>query len=172
MSNVYRKIEREKALINAATNMRTSTQNASVHQRLDSQIREGRKNIGYLEEKMRELQMRRLGQDTEGMSLGSGSNGGPAPPAHGTLPPQQRELRNQRDGPPTPPPKEPRGGYGGDRGDYGDPGPGGYSQLSGGHGIMPPRAPFSPPGPSSGSPRPRPNYSKLGMFVLWRNISV
>ncbi|KAI9703870.1 MAG: Serine/threonine kinase [Candelina mexicana] len=164
ISNVFRKIEREKALINAATNMRQSTQNASVQQRLDSQIREGRKNIGYLEEKMRELQMRRLGQDTEGMSLGSGSNGGPPPPAHGNLPPQQRELRSQREGPPTPPPKELRGGYGSDRGDYGDPGPGGYSQLSGGHGMMPPRAPFGPPGPASGSSKPRPNYSKLDLI--------
>ncbi|KAI9821850.1 MAG: Serine/threonine kinase [Pycnora praestabilis] len=165
ISNVYRKIEREKALINAANAMRSSTDNTSVQQRLDSQIREGRKNIGYLEERMRELQMRRMGQGVEGMSLGSGSNGGPAPPTHGGLPTQQRVLRGaQIDDPPTPPPKSPRGGYGKDRGDYVEAGSGGYSQLSGGHGMMPPRAPFSPPGPVSSTPKTRPNYSKLDLI--------
>ena len=120
---------------------------------------------------MRELQMRRMGQGMEGMSMGSGSNGGPPPPAHGSSSPQQRGLRNSpRDGPPAPPPKDARGGYG-DRGDYGDPGPGGYSQLGGGHGMMPPRAPFGPPAPSSTTPKARPNYSKLGMLAGWTGCS-
>jgi len=165
ISQVYKKIEREKTLINGASALRQQTDNPTVQQRADSQIREGRKNIKYLEDRMRELQMRRMGQGMEGMSMGSGSNGGPPPPAHGSSSPQQRGLRNSpRDGPPAPPPKDARGGYG-DRGDYGDPGPGGYSQLGGGHGMMPPRAPFGPPAPSSTTPKARPNYSKLGMLA-------
>ncbi|KAJ5122304.1 hypothetical protein N7526_009241 [Penicillium atrosanguineum] len=58
IASVYRKIEREKALIAAASNMRQSTDNPSVQQRVDASIRDGRKNIAYLEEKMRELQVR------------------------------------------------------------------------------------------------------------------
>jgi len=161
ISQVYKKIEREKTLINGASALRQQTDNPAVQQRADSQIREGRKNIKYLEDRMRELQMRRMGQGVEGMSLGSGSNGGPPPPAHGQSSAQDRGLRNNPRGVPTPPPRDARGGYG-DRGDYGDPGPGGYSQLGGGHGMMPPRAPFGPPAPNSTMPKARPNYSKLG----------
>ncbi|KAI9871591.1 MAG: Serine/threonine kinase, partial [Pleopsidium flavum] len=157
---VYKKIEREKTLINGASALRQQTDNPTVQQRADSQIREGRKNIKYLEDRMRELQMRRMGQGMEGMSMGSGSNGGPPPPAHGSSS-QQRGLRSN--GPPALPPKDARGSYG-DRGDYGDPGPGGYSQLGSGHGMMPPRAPFGPPAPSSTMPKARPNYSKLDLI--------
>ena len=54
-------------------------------------------------------------------------------------------------------------GYSQEGGDYGDPGNGGYmNDMSGGHGMMPPRAPFGPPGPSSTIPKARPNYTKLG----------
>ena len=59
IASVYHKIEREKALIHAATNMRHSTDNPLVQQRVDSNIRDGRRNIAYLEEKMKELQLRR-----------------------------------------------------------------------------------------------------------------
>ena len=158
INQVYRKIEREKVLINAANNMRQSS-NPQVQQSLDSQIRESRKGIDYLEERMRELQMRRM--EAQGAS---GSNGGPLPPAHGGMAPQQRNARNaQQVGPPTPPPKDGRTRYVQDGGDYGNPGNGGYmNDLSGGHGMMPPRAPFGPPGPSSAIPKARPNYTKLG----------
>ena len=153
INQVYRKIEREKVLINAANNMRQSS-NPQVQQSLDSQIRESRKGIDYLEEKMRELQMRRM------EAMGSGSNGGPQPPAHAGSSPQQRGPRNtQRSAGPTPPAR------GQDSGDYGDPGNGGYmNDMSGGHGMMPPRAPFGPPGPGSTMPKSRPNYSKLGWW--------
>ncbi|CAF9941806.1 MAG: Serine/threonine kinase [Alectoria fallacina] len=159
INQVYRKIEREKVLINAANNMRQSS-NPQVQQSLDSQIRESRKGIDYLEERMRELQMRRM------EAMGSGSNGGPQPPAHGGLSPQQRGARNaQRSGGPTPPPRDGGAGYGQDSGDYGNPGNGGYmNDLSGGHGMMPPRAPFGPPGPGSAMPRTRPNYTKLDLI--------
>ncbi|KAK5004139.1 hypothetical protein LTR28_009299, partial [Elasticomyces elasticus] len=48
-------------------------------------------------------------------------------------------------------------------GDYGTPGPGGYS-MGGGRGLMPPRAPYAPPSPASGTPKARPNYSKLDLI--------
>lgn len=157
INQVYRKIEREKVLINAANNMRQSS-NPQVQQSLDSQIRESRKGIDYLEERMRELQMRRM------EAMGSGNNGGPLPPAHGGLSPQHRGVRNaQRPGPPPPPPRDGGAAYGQEEGGYGDPGNGGYmNNLSGAHGMMPPRAPFGPPGPGSIIPRTRPNYTKLG----------
>ena len=148
LSSVYKKIERERALLNAANQMRQQTQNELVRSRIDTQMREGRRNIQYLEERMQELQMRRMGQGMDNMSLGPGAG-------------QNTGLRNDRDGPPAPPPKDSRGGYdqaGPDRG-YGT---GDYSQI-GGHGdMMPPRHPYAPPGPGQAMPRTRPNYTKLG----------
>ena len=144
IAEVYRKIEREKALINAASHMRQSTNNSAVQARVDSNIRDSRRNIGYLEEKLQELQLRKMGHDNEGA---------PPPPAHGG--------RGPAGAGPTPPPKDPQW-YSADRGDYGDPGPGGYSQ--GGTGMMPPRAPYGDPRPYNAPvPKPRPNFSKLGM---------
>jgi classical protein kinase C/novel protein kinase C epsilon type len=77
IASVAHKIEREKALITAASNMRQSTDNPLVQQRVDVNIRDGRKNIAYLEEKMRELQIRRIEQEGGGSP---GQRGGPAPP--------------------------------------------------------------------------------------------
>ena len=155
INQVYRKIEREKVLINAANAMRQSS-NPQVQASLDSQIREARKGIEYLEGRMRELQMRR-------METLDNSSGGPQPPSHGGLSPQHRNTRNaQNVGPPTPPPKDGGSSYT-EQGDYGDPANGGYmNDMSGGHGMMPPRAPFGPPGPGSTVPKSRPNYTKLG----------
>ncbi|KAL9585109.1 MAG: hypothetical protein Q9203_004392 [Teloschistes exilis] len=160
ISQVYRKIEREKVMINAANAMRQSS-NPQVQQSLDSQVREARKNMSYLEEKMRELQMLKAGQAGD-----SSSSHGQLPPAHAGLSPQHRNVRNaQQMGPPTPPPKDAGSGYLGEGGDYGDPGNGGYmNDLSGGHGMMPPRAPFGPPAPGSTLPKSRPNYSKLDLI--------
>jgi len=156
INQVYRKIEREKVIINAANAMRQSS-NPQVQASLDSQVREARKGIEYLEERMRELQLRRSGQD-------SARSGGPQPPAHGSALSQQRGYQDtQRDGGSRQPPRQDRAGYDTEPGDYGDPGPGGYtSNLAGGHGMMPPRAPFGPPAPGSTVPKPRANYSKLG----------
>ncbi|KAJ5654021.1 hypothetical protein N7490_001024 [Penicillium lividum] len=80
IASVYRKIEREKALIAAASNMRQSTDNPLVQQRVDSNIRDGRKNIAYLEEKMRELQIRHMGQQGGGSPSDQRQGSGPAPP--------------------------------------------------------------------------------------------
>ncbi|QKX58539.1 uncharacterized protein TRUGW13939_05664 [Talaromyces rugulosus] len=144
IASVHRKIEREKALIAAATNMRQSTDNPLVQQRVDANIRDGRKNITYLEEKMRELQVRK-----------SGSASGPPqlPPLGGG----SGDDFGFGDGAPAPPPKD-----NGDSGEYGDAGPGGYSQ--GGTGTMPSRAPFADPRPFSSVPKARPNYSKLDLI--------
>jgi hypothetical protein len=155
LSSVYKKIERERALLNAANQMRQQTQNESVRARIDTQMREGRRNIQYLEERMQELQARKLGQGVENMNLGPGNNGGPDRP-------YSAGLRDDRDGAPAPPPKDGRGGSteaGSDRGGYGI---ADYSQI-GGHGdMMPPRHPYAPPGPGSAMPKSRPNYTQLG----------
>lgn len=140
ITEVSRKIDREKILINAANAMRQSS-NPQVQQSLDSQVREARRNIGYLEGRMRELQLRRSGQGMESGS--SNSNGGPPPPAHGQGSAQQR----WRDDPSKS--RESGTRYGAD---YGDPGPG----------MMPPRAPFGPPAPNTSTSKARPNYTKLG----------
>ena len=162
INQVYRKIEREKVIINAANAMRQSS-NPQVQASLDSQVREARKGIEYLEERMRELQMRRAGQSADGQS--SRSSGGPLPPAHGGSP--QQRHREPRIDPPTPPPKAGASGYISEGGDYGHPSHGGYmNDMSGGHGMMPPRAPFGPPAPGSSMPRTRPNYTKLGERVF------
>ncbi|TVY92266.1 Protein kinase C-like [Lachnellula willkommii] len=151
LSSVYKKIERERALLNAANQMRQQTQNEQVRSRIDTQIREGRRNIQYLEERMQELQMRRMGQGMDNMNIGPART-------------QSSGLRNDRDGPPTPPPKDSRGAYmdaAPERGGYGTPE---YSQV-GGHGdIMPPRHPYAPPGPDQSMPRTRPNFTKLDLI--------
>ena len=155
LSSVYKKIERERALLNAANQMRQSTANEQVKARLDTQMREGRRNIQYLEERMQELQMRRMGSGVDNMNLGGGGGGAD---------PYASSSRNNRDGPPAPPPKDSRGAYGDEAADRGGYGTQDYSQI-GGHGnVMPPRHPYAPPGPGQSMPRTRPNYTKLGEF--------
>lgn len=146
VANVQRKIDREKALINAANAMRQSTNNPAVLSRLDGQIRDGRRNIEYFESKLRDLEMQRTQNDMGNMSL------------------QQGGASSRKAGNPlTPPPKDGWNGYmGPDQGGYQNP-QGGYGNLSGGQGLMPPRAPYAPPGPGSQQPK-RPNYSKLGVY--------
>lgn len=157
MANIYKKIEREKALINAANSMRQQTNNDDVRSRLDSQMREGRRNIQFFEEKLRDLQMKRLGQGVDSMSIG------PASPSSSSARPTSGDMRSDTaEGAPALPPKD-TGGFSGDRGSYGSlP----YSQI-GGHGdLMPPRHPFPPPGPTSSAPKMRPNFTKLGLSHL------
>lgn len=69
LQDVYRKIEREKILMNGARAMRSSTDNAAVQQRLDSQIREFQRNLSYLEERYSELQSRAIQTDMDSMSM-------------------------------------------------------------------------------------------------------
>jgi hypothetical protein len=139
VANVQRKIDREKALINAANAMRQSTNNPAVLSRLDTQIKDGRRNIDYFESKLRDLDLQRTTSGLDNMNL---------QPGHSSTNPL------------TPPPKDNWDGYGQqDQGGYGGP-QSQYSQLSGGDALQPPRAPFAPPPP--GAPNKRPNYSKLG----------
>ena len=56
VASVQRKIDREKALIQAANAMRQSTNNPAVLSRLDGQIRDGRRNIEYFEGTLRDLE--------------------------------------------------------------------------------------------------------------------
>ncbi|EEH22723.2 AGC/PKC protein kinase [Paracoccidioides brasiliensis Pb03] len=155
MATVYRKIEREKALINAATNMRQSTDNPAVQQRVDANIRDSRKNIVYLEEKMRELQLRKMGRD-DGQSP-SEQPGSPTSPRGGP--------RGYIGGPPLPP-KDDTGRYIlNDRVDYGSVGPGGYNL--GGTGAMSSRVPYGDSRPDDTVPKARPNFSKLGNYIFW-----
>lgn len=142
IQNIYKKIEREKVLINGANAMRAQTNNEGVRSRLDSQMRDARRNLQFFEEKLRELQMRRVNQGMGDMSVSGGGTG-------------------QDDGPPpAPPPKDSNASWG--PGDVGNYGTAQYSQI-GGHGdLMPPRHPYAPPGPASGMPKSRPNFTKLG----------
>ena len=151
LDTVSKKIDREKILLNGARAMLQSTNNPAVMSRLNNQIRDGQRNIEYLEGRLRELQVRKMGSDMDSVHLDS--NGGPPPPAHGSQQGIGRAAMSSQDG---------GRGYPGDGSSYGEPGSGGYSQLSGGHGLMPPRAPYAPPGPGSGGPKPKPNYSRLG----------
>lgn len=82
IASVHHKIEREKALIAAANTMRQSTDNALVQQQVDANIRDGRRNIAYLEEKMRELQLRQMEREGGGSPHDSRRQqaGGPPPP--------------------------------------------------------------------------------------------
>ena len=167
IAEVYRKIEREKALINAASHMRQSTNNSTVQARVDSNIRDSKRNITYLEDKLQELQIRKMGNRSE--------DGPPPPPAHGGAgyPPSGQGRPGVPGGPsggPTPPPKDSRWYGSADRGDYGDPGPGGFSQ--GNTGTMPSRAPYGDPRPySQPVPKARPNFSKLGMWSFPEVVS-
>ena len=147
IQNIFKKIEREKALINAANAMRAQTNNDTVRSRLDSQMRDGRRNIQFFEEKLRDVQTRRVNSGMENMSLGSGSGAAAAAAAGAGL--------DDSGAPPAPPPKDDRGSYGSAN----------YSQI-GQHGdMMPPRHPYAPPGPNQGTPKPRPNFTKLGMTL-------
>jgi len=148
IQDISKKIEREKALLNAANLMRQQTNNEAVRSKLDTQMREGKRNLDFFNERLRELQMRRLGHGVDNMSLGGSTLSGGS----------YHDMQGDHMGPPAPPPKDGGGGYGG-YGDYG----GQYGQGSGHGDLMPPHGPFPGQPPHSGIPKARPNFSKLGM---------
>ena len=129
-----------------------------MRSRLDVKIEESQKLIDFFEGKLQdmlkkrdELQMRRLGQGVDSMSISSSSTAVASMPGS--------DLRGDGEGPPPPPPKD-ASGWSGDRGSYGSMQ---YSNI-GGHGnMMPPRHPYGPSGPGSSVPHPRPNFTKLGL---------
>lgn len=96
--DITRKIEREKALLSAANVMRQQTNNEVVRSKLDTQMREGRRNVEFFEQRLRELQMRRLGHSVDNMSLGGS-----------TLGRGSTDQGGEDGGPPAPPPKDASG---------------------------------------------------------------
>jgi hypothetical protein len=108
VANVQKKIDRERALINAANAMRQSTNNPAVLSRLDGQIKDGRRNIDYFESKLRDLEVQRTTATMDYMSLQPGGSGA-------------------RNNPLTPPPKDggfaEQGGYGSMQGGLNPPHP-------------------------------------------------
>lgn len=59
IDDISRKIERERVLIQGARTLRNSTSNALVQQKCDTNIHEGLKNIEYLEERLKQLRVRK-----------------------------------------------------------------------------------------------------------------
>lgn len=157
VSDIQRKIDRERAIVEAATRMRQKAAQ-SMQPTIDNQIHEGRRNIDYLEGRMRELQMRRMGQGIGSLSLGQGN--GASSSSSKASGPQQRASGGNRGGQQTR-----QSGFTKEDADYGDAGPGGYSDLHSPH-SMPARAPFGPSGPGGAVPKGRPNYSRLGESTL------
>ncbi|KKA28895.1 hypothetical protein TD95_004151 [Thielaviopsis punctulata] len=90
------KIQRENALINAANAMRAQTTNEAVRSRLDSQIRDARRNVQFFNDKLAELETRR---GMESMSISSPT----------------RPMSSEQDAPP-PPAKEASWSPGGQHG--------------------------------------------------------
>lgn len=78
--DIQRKIDKERALMNAANLMRAQTDNEAVRSRIDGEIRDGRRNTQFFEERLRELQMRRLNQGVGQMGIRGSSDGPPPPP--------------------------------------------------------------------------------------------
>ncbi|CRK00100.1 hypothetical protein BN1723_008740, partial [Verticillium longisporum] len=149
IQNILKKIEREKVLMNGANAMLAQTDNDSVRSRLNSQLRDTRRNLQFFEEKLRELQMRRNQSAMDSMSLGGPDDG----------------AEGDGSGPPPPPPKD--AGSWGEHARAGSSASFGSTQYSqiGQHGdLMPPRHPYAPPGPASSVPKPRPNYTKLDLI--------
>jgi len=175
IGDVQRKIDRERALIEGAQRMRHQA-NPSMQSTIDNQIREGRRNIEYLEGRMRELQMRKIGHGVRNLSVSGGqqSNGGAkrptsmglstAPTGFSSLGGQQRGVQQQQQQQRGPGGGRaaPQAGYRSEGADYGHAGPAGYSESN--PKTMPARAPFGPSGSGSPTPKARPNYSRLGMF--------
>ncbi|GJN69783.1 serine/threonine kinase [Purpureocillium lilacinum] len=137
--SIQAKIDREEALMTAAISMRNLPINESHRSRIDSELRDNERNIKFFKERLEAIKQRKVQQGMGSMSLAD--DGGP---------------------PPAPPPKDPNAAWG-DQGSYGA-GSTQYSQI-GQHGdLMPPRHPYAPPGPGSGMPKARPNYTKLDLI--------
>lgn len=66
IEDISRKIDRERVIIAGVRKMRNSTSNALVQQKCDSNIHESEKNIEYLEERLRQLQVRKRNSLSEG----------------------------------------------------------------------------------------------------------
>ena len=158
IQEVYKKIDREKGLINGAMAMRQQTTNHSVQQSLDSQIREGRKNIEYLEGTLRELQMRNLESRMSDASMGHDD---PTRNGRGANP------RYSAPGDPPPPPPKGLGGPPGYDSGYQNQTANGYNQMPLQEGYGQGQQPFDPGPPQ----RAKPHYNKIGSSPeFWASI--
>ncbi|KAG9927973.1 hypothetical protein KCV05_g6159, partial [Aureobasidium melanogenum] len=80
ISDLCRKIEREKTLIAGFNSMRQATNNSQVNSRIDSQVRDAQRNLKYFEKTLQDLQSRKLGDHMSNMNLNN--DAGPPPPSH------------------------------------------------------------------------------------------
>lgn len=148
--------------------------NPSMQSSIDNQIREGRRNIEYLEGRLRELQMRRMNDGVGNMSIDQRNNAprsAVAPGGRQTVTAVQPSGQVPQGMRPAPAGRGQgqQAQYGGkygqsqarDEPDYGEAPAGGYSDLSSETSLMPARPPFSS-APGVGMPKARPNYSRLG----------
>lgn len=63
IGEVYRRIERERAIIQGSRSILVSTNNSFVQERCETSIREAEKNITYLEDVMKGLKLRKQEAD-------------------------------------------------------------------------------------------------------------
>lgn len=138
INDVRGKIERERRIMNGASAMRQSSPNPALQAQADVQIRESRRNIDYLDGILRDLQMR---SGMSNMSLGDGGRGN----SQGGYTGQQQSYRGGN----------PYGPEHVRAGSVDAPDGSGYGDRH------PSNAPFGPSGPA-GTPKAKPNYSKLG----------
>lgn len=149
IAEIHAKLNREQTLIQGTSKLRDSTSNPVVKESAGRQIHEAQKNIKYLEDKLRTLQIQM-------------QPNAPPPPQHGGSMYNQQQGRNMAGSPGPPlPPKDNNLNYGGGQhGDYPDPNQPHYPQS--GAGSMPSGAPAHDPRPFQPIPKARPNFSKLG----------
>ena len=77
------KIQRENDVIEASMRMRQESSNQSVRQALDTTIREGQKNLSYLQDSLNKLQITQSGRP-------------PSPPPKGLKEPYQPSIPRSR----------------------------------------------------------------------------
>src|SRR5271170_6550776 len=120
ITDIRKKIDRERIIINGARSMFSQTDNPAVQNRLKSSIHESERNINYLTERLKELELKARPQNTSTQQTYGGRDGG------------GRDGRRDS-GPPIPPPKDGRlgqmeNGRGGGYDGYGQRGGGGWQQ--------------------------------------------
>lgn len=74
IQDIHKKIGREKGIVQGAISLKSSTSNVSVQQKCDSNIREAQKNIEYLEERLRQLEIRKRNSVSGGSILSQSQN--------------------------------------------------------------------------------------------------
>ncbi|KAK9492725.1 hypothetical protein V1508DRAFT_133364 [Lipomyces doorenjongii] len=92
INDIYRKIERERSLIQGAKAMSQNTNNQDVKTRCESNIAESKKNIAYLEKTLQDLQLKRRSVISP-HAAPDGTNGSDGPPA---VPQKDSDLPSSR----------------------------------------------------------------------------